>query len=177
MAFHVILGLLTVSVAARSARCAGVTPIFNAIDAQLDGLAEINHEVLLRHPYMVFEAPYSLLMQIWSNPELAYQEHHAHEVLTDYLESQGFTVTRGAYNISTAFRAEFSRGEGGRTVSFNAEYDALRGMGHACGHNLIATSSVAAAIGVKEALENQGVEGKVVSVSTYPRISIHLTGI
>jgi metal-dependent amidase/aminoacylase/carboxypeptidase family protein len=47
-------------------------------------------------------------------------------------------------------------------VSFNSEYDALPGVGHACGHNLIATVGVAAAIGVKEALENGGVKGKVV---------------
>lgn len=71
-------------------------------------------------------------------------------------------MTRGAYNLSTAFRAEFSNGEGGRSVSFNSEYDALPGLGHACGHNLIATVGVAAAIGVKEALENGGVEGTVV---------------
>ena len=55
---------------------------------------------------------------------------------------------------------------GGRAVSFNSEFDALPGIGHACGHNLIATIGVAAAIGVKEALENQGVEGKVVYVLT-----------
>lgn len=70
-------------------------------------------------------------------------------------------MTRGAYNISTAFRAEYSNGDG-RAVSFNSEYDALPGIGHSCGHNLIATVGVAAAIGVKEALENQRVSGKVV---------------
>ncbi|KAM0330749.1 hypothetical protein ACHAQA_003702 [Verticillium albo-atrum] len=104
-------------------------------------------------------------LKIWENPELGYEEVHAHEVLTDYLEEQGFTVTRGAYNLSTAFRAEFSNGEG-RKVSFNSEYDALPGVGHACGHNLIATVGVAAAIGVKEALENGGVKGSVVLLGT-----------
>ncbi|KAF4433962.1 Peptidase M20 domain-containing protein 2 [Colletotrichum fructicola] len=98
---------------------------------------------------------------IWENPEIGYQEVHAHQVLTDYLEEQGFKVTRSAYNLSTAFRAEFSNGEG-RDVSFNSEFDALPGLGHACGHNLIATVGVAAAIGVKDALENGSVKGSVV---------------
>jgi metal-dependent amidase/aminoacylase/carboxypeptidase family protein len=86
---------------------------------------------------------------------------HAHKVLTDFLEDQGFNVTRSAYNLSTAFRAEFSNGDG-RVVSFNSEFDALPGIGHACGHNLIATVGVASAIGVKAAMENQGVKGTVV---------------
>ncbi|KAH8598633.1 hypothetical protein B0O99DRAFT_684022 [Bisporella sp. PMI_857] len=120
--------------------------VFAAIDERNNGLRTVNRE-------------------IFENPEIAYQEVHAHEVLTDFLETQGFNVTRSAHNISTAFRAEFSNGEG-RTISFNSEYDALPGLGHACGHNLIATVGVAAAIGVKEALENLGVTGKVVLLGT-----------
>jgi metal-dependent amidase/aminoacylase/carboxypeptidase family protein len=81
--------------------------------------------------------------------------------LTDYLEDLGFNVTRSAFNLTTAFRAEYSNGKG-RVVSFNSEYDALPGIGHACGHNLIATVGVASAIGVKEALENGDVKGTVV---------------
>ncbi|KAF9739276.1 hypothetical protein PMIN06_007374 [Paraphaeosphaeria minitans] len=120
--------------------------VFAAIDKQDEGLRTINKE-------------------IWENPELGFKEVHAHKILTDFLEDQGFKVTRSAYNISTAFRAEYFSGEG-RTVSFNAEFDALPGIGHACGHNLIATIGVAAAIGVKEALKNQGVSGKVVLIGT-----------
>ncbi|KAF1969702.1 hypothetical protein BU23DRAFT_652459 [Bimuria novae-zelandiae CBS 107.79] len=54
----------------------------------------------------------------------------------------------------------------GPAVSFNSKFDALPGIGHSCGHNLIATIGIAAAIGVKEALENQGVSGKVVLMGT-----------
>jgi metal-dependent amidase/aminoacylase/carboxypeptidase family protein len=68
------------------------------------------------------------------------------------LEDQGFNVTKRAYNLPTAFRAEYTQGQG-RAVSFNAEYDALPGIGNACGHNLIATSSVAAGVEVKKVLE------------------------
>ncbi|KAE9579958.1 hypothetical protein CGMCC3_g3957 [Colletotrichum fructicola] len=120
--------------------------VFAAIDSRNDGLRTLNTE-------------------IWENPEIGYQEVHAHQVLTDYLEEQGFKVTRSAYNLSTAFRAEFSNGEG-RDVSFNSEFDALPGLGHACGHNLIATVGVAAAIGVKDALENGSVKGSVVLLGT-----------
>lgn len=58
------------------------------------------------------------------------------------------------YGVDTAFEIEYSHGSGGRVVAFNAEYDALPGIGHACGHNLIATSSIAAFIATVEALKN-----------------------
>jgi metal-dependent amidase/aminoacylase/carboxypeptidase family protein len=80
-----------------------------------------------------------LMLQIHDNPELGWHEKHAHHDLTEFLEKQGFNVTRGAYNLPTAFIAEYSHGKG-RSVSFNAEYGAVPGMGHACGHNLIATA-------------------------------------
>lgn len=55
------------------------------------------------------------------------QEYHAHEVLTDYLESKEFVVTRHAYGMETAFTAEYSKGTTGRRIGFCAEYDALPG--------------------------------------------------
>ncbi|OAQ57560.1 amidohydrolase [Pochonia chlamydosporia 170] len=120
--------------------------IFAAIDKREAQLAQMNREIL-------------------EHPELAYNEVYAHEILTSFLKGQGFNVTRKAYNISTAFVAEYENGPG-KSVSFNAEYDALKGMGHSCGHNLIATSGVAAAIGVKHALEYLGVQGRVVLLGT-----------
>lgn len=75
------------------------------------------------------------------------------------LEGLGYKVTRHAYGINTSFEAEY--GNGGRLVVFNAEYDALPGLGHACGHNLIATSSVAAFIGTAKALETYQISGRV----------------
>jgi len=58
------------------------------------------------------------------------------------LEALGYNVTRHAHNLKTAFEVE--AGSGGGVIIYNAEYDALPGIGHACGHNLIATSSIAA---------------------------------
>jgi amidohydrolase len=92
---------------------------------------------------------------IHANPELAYEEHQAAELLTDVLEQHGFAVTRGAGGMPTAFTARAGSGAAsgpGPThprIAFLAEYDALPGLGHACGHNLIGTASLGAALAVK----------------------------
>jgi amidohydrolase len=85
-----------------------------------------------------------------ANPELAYEEHQAVELLTDILEQQGFAVARGVAGLPTAFTAR--AGSGPPRIAFLAEYDALPGLGHACGHNLIGTASVGAALAVKAVL-------------------------
>ena len=89
--------------------------------------------------------------EIWSCPELNYEEHKAHEVLTNFLEGKGFSVERSYTGLETAFRATF--GSGKPNVCVICEYDALPGIGHACGHNLIAEAGVAAGLGLKAALE------------------------
>ncbi|KAF4984720.1 hypothetical protein FZEAL_161 [Fusarium zealandicum] len=96
---------------------------------------------------------------IHDNPELGYKEFIAHDTITKFLEEQGFAVTREAYGIATSFEAEY--GSGGRLVIFCAEYDALPDIGHACGHNLIATSSLAGFIGLAGAIKQSGIEGRV----------------
>ncbi|CAN7982108.1 unnamed protein product, partial [Ixodes pacificus] len=102
---------------------------------------------------------------LWENPELGFEEVKAHDYLAAYLESQGFHVSRN-YILPTAFRAEW--GGPGPVVALLCEYDALPNMGHACGHNLIAEASVAAAVGVKAVLDSQGPtkHGKVVVLGT-----------
>ena len=90
---------------------------------------------------------------IWRNPELGFQEHKAHQLLTGFLEGRGFKVERGFSGLETAFRATF--GQGRPNVCVVCEYDALPGIGHACGHNLIAEAGVAAGLGVKAVLERE----------------------
>ena len=77
---------------------------------------------------------------ISADPELAYQEHRAAERCAGALESHGLIVERGAYGLETAFAAR--AGSRGPHVVVCAEYDALPGVGHACGHNIIAASAV-----------------------------------
>ena len=92
----------------------------------------------------------ALSLDIHGHPELNFEERHAHQVLTDFLEQRGFAVERSAYGLETAFAAR--AGDGAPTLAVLGEYDALPGIGHACGHNLIAIAAVAAGLGVREAL-------------------------
>ena len=88
-----------------------------------------------------------LCLKIHANPELGLHENQAAGWLTQYLQENGFRVERGICGMPTAFRAVY--GQGKPSVAFLAEYDALPGVGHACGHNIICTSAVGAAIGAK----------------------------
>ncbi|KAJ5815513.1 metal-dependent amidase/aminoacylase/carboxypeptidase [Penicillium riverlandense] len=100
-----------------------------------------------------------LSIKIHDNPELGYCEHKAHDNVAAFLTSQGFNVTKHAHGLETSLSAEY--GSGGRVVNFNCEYDALPGIGHACGHNLIAMGSVAGFIGTVAALKKYQIPGRV----------------
>ncbi|MEZ4636054.1 MAG: M20 family metallopeptidase [Caldilineaceae bacterium] len=85
---------------------------------------------------------------IHANPELAFEEYKSMALLADTAEAHGFAVTRGVADLETAFEA-VSVGNlpgDGPTVAFLAEYDALPGLGHACGHNIIGTAATGAAL-------------------------------
>ncbi|MFN2520535.1 MAG: M20 family metallopeptidase [Candidatus Limnocylindria bacterium] len=85
---------------------------------------------------------FSLSHAIHSDPEIAYQEHRAAERICAFLEAHGHAVERGYGGLPTAFRAH--AGPGGPAVALLAEYDALPGVGHGCGHDLIAMTNVGA---------------------------------
>ncbi|XP_054711574.1 xaa-Arg dipeptidase-like isoform X2 [Uloborus diversus] len=103
---------------------------------------------------------------IWTKPELQYKEFHAHAVLTAALTKYGFSVEKH-YFMPTAFKGEYVSKRGGATIAVLLEYDALPEIGHACGHNLIAESGLAAAIGIKTAMENDPkLAGKLVVFGT-----------
>ncbi|PYI07541.1 hypothetical protein BO78DRAFT_469151 [Aspergillus sclerotiicarbonarius CBS 121057] len=107
---------------------------------------------------------WNINQKIHSNPELAYEEHKAHDNITSLLQELGFSVTPHAHGLATSFVAEY--GTGGRVVAFNAEYDALPGIGHACGHNLIAMMSIASFLGLAEALKTYRIPGRVRLIGT-----------
>ncbi|XP_063168193.1 xaa-Arg dipeptidase [Candoia aspera] len=116
-----------------------------------------------------------LSREIWSRPELAYEEHQAHAALTRFFASLSASSSSGAwsvqrsYKLETAFRADW-KWDGASCcpaetsqappqppplrLAFLCEYDALPAIGHACGHNLIAEVGAAAALGLKGALES-----------------------
>lgn len=95
-----------------------------------------------------------LSLRIHSNPELAMAEVKASGWLGDYLERHGFRVERGFCELATAFRATYGKGK--PVIAFLAEYDALPGLGHGCGHNLIAASSVGAGVAGRVAVDRLG---------------------
>jgi amidohydrolase len=87
-------------------------------------------------------------MAIHDEPELGHQEFKASALLVSELEKLGFEVEKGTSGLATAFKA-IHKGKGeGPTVAIIAEYDALPELGHACGHNIIATSALGAAAGL-----------------------------
>jgi len=103
-----------------------------------------------------------LSLKIHANPELGFHEIKATTWLTQYLEKKDFSIERGICELPTAFRASYGRGK--PTIAILAEYDALPGLGHACGHNLIATCAVGAAVASKLAIDQFG--GTILVIGT-----------
>lgn len=95
-----------------------------------------------------------LSLKIHDNPETAFQEVRAAAWLTEYLKENGFSVEQGICGLPTAFRARY--GEGKPAIALLAEYDALPKLGHACGHNLIATSAAGAGVAARLAADSFG---------------------
>lgn len=92
-----------------------------------------------------------LALSLHQHPELSFAEHRSAAELIKPLREAGFSIETGTGGLETAFRASWKQGTGGPTIAFLAEYDALPELGHACGHNLIGTASVAAALALKAA--------------------------
>jgi len=127
-----------------------VTPLSDAkarLAAEVDGRAEVLLDVSHR---------------IHARPELGYEERYAHDLLTEVLEDAGLAVTRAARGVETAFEA--GAGAGGPLVAVVCEYDALPGIGHACGHNVIAAAGLGAGLAAAALADELG--GRVLVVGT-----------
>ncbi|AKS68689.1 amidohydrolase [Staphylococcus schleiferi] len=98
--------------------------------------------------------------QIHERPEIGNEELFASRLLIDHLIECGFEVERDIAGHSTGFIATYESSKEGPTISYLAEYDALPGLGHACGHNIIGTTSVLAGTALKQVVDEIG--GKVV---------------
>ncbi|MFF4712763.1 amidohydrolase [Streptomyces eurythermus] len=108
------------------------------------------------------DALWSVASALHADPETAFAEHRAAALLSGELEGAGFEVRRGVAGLPTAFTARSGRGR--PVVAFPLEYDALPGLGHACGHNLIAAAGLGAAL-VLDAVRD-GSAGTVLAVGT-----------
>ena len=105
-----------------------------------------------------------LSKNIHDNPELGFEEFKAVEFISETLEKHGFSVEKGYGGLPTSFRADAKGNGDGPTVAFLAEYDALNGIGHGCGHNLIATCAVGAFLGLSSLLDS--VPGRICIIGT-----------
>ncbi|WNF38229.1 M20 family metallopeptidase [Bacillaceae bacterium IKA-2] len=99
---------------------------------------------------------YNISQFIGENPELGHEEWQASKLLAETLTKHGFQVEMGTSGLATAFEAVFDSGISGPSIGFMAEYDALPDIGHACGHNLIGTMAIAAAIGLSKVINKVG---------------------
>jgi len=87
---------------------------------------------------------------VHANPEIGYQEYQTSKIYTEELRKKGFTLTNEFSELPTAFKASYQGRKIGPTIALLAELDALPGLGHACGHNIIGTASVGAAIAISK---------------------------
>ena len=102
---------------------------------------------------------------LYANPEIEMEEYKAKEKFIELLEKEGFEVEKDIEGLPTAFVAHKSNGEG-PSIGICAEYDALPGLGHACGHNLIGAMSYGAAAVLAEWLMQSGHKGSVYLLGT-----------
>lgn len=119
------------------------TKIVNNVDSQCKELFQLSHK-------------------IHATPELGFEERKAVSWLSAYLQNKGFQIETGIAGLPTAFKATY--GQGNPKVAVIAEYDALPKLGHACGHNIIATSSVGAGVAAKVAVDAFG--GSIIVIGT-----------
>ncbi|MBL6815071.1 MAG: M20 family metallopeptidase, partial [Pseudomonadales bacterium] len=107
----------------------------NQLTAKIDAAVEKAAETLLEVSHAIHD-----------KPELAFEEHFACEVLAKTLRDHNLNVATGVYSLETAFETTINPEQVGPTVAVLAEYDALPQIGHACGHNVIATSALGATL-------------------------------
>ncbi len=102
---------------------------------------------------------------IYDHPELGNQEYFAAKAHQDLLKKHGFQVEEKFLSLDTAFKASFSTGRPGPRLCYMAEYDALPGIGHGCGHNMLGAASTGGAIVLRYLME-EGLGGDLVLLGT-----------
>ncbi|HFL2414151.1 TPA: M20 family metallopeptidase [Clostridioides difficile] len=111
----------------------------------------------------ITEKIWDLSTYLYENPEIGLQEFKSSKKIAEFLKNEGFEVEENLAGMATAFKATKKNGNGPRIV-FTAEYDALPGIGHACGHHLIAAMSVGAGVSLASVLDTY--EGEVTIIGT-----------
>lgn len=105
------------------------------------------------------EELWELARYLWENPEYYFKEYKSSKAVWELLEQYGFEVEKGICGLDTAFHGIYDSKKPGPHIGFLAEYDAVPGMGHSCGHNLMAAMAVGAGAGVRSVIDRLG--GKI----------------
>ncbi len=108
---------------------------------------------------------------IHAHPEIKFEERYAAKLLADALGDGGLAVDRGTAGMETAFRGQTHAGQGGPTVAILGEYDALPGLGHGCGHNIMGTAAVGAGLALHKVFGSDeartaGLNGRLLVLGT-----------
>lgn len=123
-----------------------------------------------QHCESIHEVLVDLALDLHAHPETAFDEHRSAAVIAELLESHGIEVTRAAFGVETALHASWETADFDParhpTVAVLSEYDALPGIGHACGHNVIAACGVGGFLSAVAALDSADVAGRVVFLGT-----------
>lgn len=155
----------TAGITARMAQVTAPDVLLDAYPAQRSTWAAATEAADALEPALT-----ELLTDLHAHPELAFEEHRSQAVLVELLESRGFTVEQGVHGVGTSLRTSYSTAgfdpARHRTVAIMAEYDALPGIGHACGHNIIAAAGVGAFLAAVSALTESDTDGRLVLLGT-----------
>lgn len=103
---------------------------------------------------------------IFDNPELGYEEYKSCNAHVGLLKKYGFEVEEEYLEIKTAFKAVYDSKKPGPVIAFLSEYDALPGIGHGCGHNLLGATNTGAGIVLSQLMRDNNISGKVVVYGT-----------
>lgn len=120
------------------------------------GVMSMNEQSVLNYIEHNKDTFINISHQIHDRPELGNEEYFASSLLSKALYDEGFTIERDIAGHETGFIATFESELDGPVIAFLAEYDALPGIGHACGHNIIGTASVLAGISLRTYVETHG---------------------
>src|SRR5690625_1911780 len=121
-------------------------------------------EILVKELEHIKEELWTISDHLYENPELGDEEYESMQLLVDYLRKHHFEVETGIVDRLTAFKVEFKSEKPGPRIAYLAEYDALPGVGHGCGHNIIGTMSVGAGVILSKLVNKIG--GSIVVLGT-----------
>ena len=120
-----------------------------------------NYNRINSHIEQYLDDYFQMVVDMYNNPEIGFEEFKAQKMLSEYLKNKGFEVECNVV-CKTDYIAKYTSKKDGPTIGFMCEYDALPEVGHGCGHNMIAPMSIGAAVALKQLVDELGGTIKVI---------------